>query len=53
MFIITFLAEWGDRSQITAIALSASNNIWGVAIGGSLVSYTNLFVVMGVNSINF
>ena len=28
----------GDRSQITAVALGASNEVWGVIIGGSFVS---------------
>lgn len=33
-FIITFLAEWGDRSQIATIGLAASSNPYGVTIGG-------------------
>ena len=28
----------GDRSQITAVALGAANEVWGVIIGGSFVS---------------
>lgn len=33
-FTLTFLAEWGDRSQIATIALAASKNVFGVFFGG-------------------
>ncbi|KAJ1386762.1 hypothetical protein B484DRAFT_459931 [Ochromonadaceae sp. CCMP2298] len=33
-FTLTFLAEWGDRSQIATIALAASKNVYGVVLGG-------------------
>lgn len=33
---MTFLGEWGDRSQITTIALSASKDPFGVVIGALL-----------------
>ena len=33
-FTLTFLAEWGDRSQIATIALAASKNVLGVILGG-------------------
>lgn len=33
-FILTFLAEWGDRSQLATIILAARNNLTGVLLGG-------------------
>lgn len=33
-FTMTFVAEWGDRSQITTIILSARENLMGVITGG-------------------
>ncbi|MFB8789552.1 MAG: TMEM165/GDT1 family protein [Potamolinea sp.] len=35
-FILTFLAEWGDRTQIATIALAASNSALGVTAGAIL-----------------
>ncbi|KAK4480180.1 hypothetical protein RD792_013242 [Penstemon davidsonii] len=35
-FILTFLAEWGDRSQIATIALATHKNAFGVAIGATI-----------------
>eukprot|EP00429_Kryptoperidinium_foliaceum_P055444 CAMPEP_0176089042 /NCGR_PEP_ID=MMETSP0120_2-20121206/44591_1 /TAXON_ID=160619 /ORGANISM="Kryptoperidinium foliaceum, Strain CCMP 1326" /LENGTH=229 /DNA_ID=CAMNT_0017422915 /DNA_START=30 /DNA_END=719 /DNA_ORIENTATION=- len=35
-FTLTFLAEWGDRSQISTVALAAAKNPWGVMLGGSI-----------------
>ncbi|XP_017847695.1 transmembrane protein 165 isoform X3 [Drosophila busckii] len=35
-FTMTFLAEWGDRSQLTTIILAASKDIYGVIVGGIL-----------------
>jgi len=33
---LTFLAEWGDRSQIATVVLAARENLAGVVIGGTL-----------------
>lgn len=35
-FVLTFLAEWGDRSQIATIALATHKNAVGVATGATL-----------------
>ena len=35
-FVMTFLAEWGDRSQIATIALASAKDPVGVTIGGIL-----------------
>ena len=33
---MTFLAEWGDRSQLATIVLASINDIYGIIIGGIL-----------------
>jgi putative Ca2+/H+ antiporter (TMEM165/GDT1 family) len=35
-FFLTFMAEWGDRTQIATIALAASNDPLGIIIGAIL-----------------
>ncbi|XP_028790360.1 GDT1-like protein 4 [Neltuma alba] len=48
-FILTFLAEWGDRSQIATIALATHKNALGVAVGATFghTICTSLAVVGG------
>jgi putative Ca2+/H+ antiporter (TMEM165/GDT1 family) len=35
-FIMTFLAEWGDRSQLATIVMAGINDVSGVCLGGVL-----------------
>lgn len=38
-FVLTFLGEWGDRSQIATIMLAAAHNVYVVALG-TIVGHT-------------
>lgn len=48
-FVVTFLAEWGDRSQIATIGLAAASDVLGVTLGGALghAACTGIAVVGG------
>lgn len=35
-FSMTFLAEWGDRSQLTTMILAFRENVYGLIVGGIL-----------------
>ncbi|MEA5569862.1 TMEM165/GDT1 family protein [Calothrix sp. UHCC 0171] len=35
-FLLTFIAEWGDRTQLATISLAINNNPFGVTAGGVL-----------------
>lgn len=47
-FVLTFLGEWGDRSQVTTIAMSAEENIWPIVLGASFGHFVcTLIAVLG------
>merc|ERR1712060_593246 len=48
-FVMTFLAEWGDRSQLATIVMAGINDVSGVCVGGVLGHFicTGLAVVCG------
>ena len=37
---MTFIAEWGDRSQLATIVLAGMNNVWGVIVGQCLLDFS-------------
>lgn len=51
-FVMTFLGEWGDRSQIATIAMAAGQDYWWVT-GGALVGHAmcTLAAVIGGRAI--
>lgn len=48
-FAMTFLAEWGDRSQLATIVMAGINDVGGVCVGGVLghTICTGLAVICG------
>jgi len=48
-FAMTFLAEWGDRSQLATIVMAGINDVAGVCVGGVLghLICTGLAVICG------
>jgi len=48
-FVMTFLAEWGDRSQLATIVLAGINDVDGIIVGGVLghTICTGLAVIAG------
>lgn len=47
-FILTFVAEWGDRTQIATMALAMQSNPVGVTVGGILGhTFCSLIAVVG------
>jgi len=48
-FAMTFLAEWGDRSQLATIVMAGINDVGGVCVGGVLGHFfcTGLAVICG------
>lgn len=47
-FTLTFLGEWGDRSQIATIAMAAGSDYWWVIVGTVLGhSFCTLLAVLG------
>lgn len=48
-FGMTFLAEWGDRSQLATIVLAGINDVTGVCVGGVLGKVKSLSLFMPLN----
>ena len=53
-FTMTFLAEWGDRSQLATIILAARENVSAVVIAGILGhAFCTGLAVLGKNEFDF
>ena len=44
-------SEWGDRSQIAAIALAPNYGLWAIVVGGSLAHVACILCAMIVGKI--
>uniref|UniRef100_A0A182RXT6 GDT1 family protein n=1 Tax=Anopheles funestus TaxID=62324 RepID=A0A182RXT6_ANOFN len=51
-FTMTFVAEWGDRSQLTTVILSARENVWGVIAGVTLIGGV-VFLLFALSALLF
>jgi Ca2+/H+ antiporter, TMEM165/GDT1 family len=45
-FALLMCSEWGDRSQISAIALAPNYGLWSIVIGGSLAHVSCILCAM-------
>ena len=43
--------EWGDKSQLTAIALAANYNPFGIVFGGSLAFFLCIMIAICIGQI--
>jgi len=50
-FLLSFLGEWGDRSQITTMALAATHRVAIVAIGTSLAHLACIAVAVAAGAL--
>lgn len=50
-FLLSFLGEWGDRSQITTMALAATHGVVIVAIGTSLAHLACIALAIAAGSL--
>ncbi|WFD24703.1 GCR1-dependent translation factor 1 [Malassezia equina] len=50
-FVLSFLGEWGDRSQITTMALAATHRVAIVAIGTSLAHLACIAVAVAAGAL--
>jgi putative Ca2+/H+ antiporter (TMEM165/GDT1 family) len=44
-------SEWGDKSQLAAIALAATYDLWGTALGGILAHILCVTLALALGNI--